>query len=153
MYSLIFSLLSIVLFSLVLLSGINYINIDKYNSKILETQVVNDMYSYQLSINSFYNFYNFYPNNAEWENQLKNLNLDIPSNKNFEYSYYKDPILNKISVCYSLLASKKEIETVEKIFQKGGFIRNSVCFSENNSVVDDGLNYPTTITLTKWIKK
>lgn len=152
MHTLIIAIIGIALAASALYSGLNYINFSSYEEKIFETVVVNDMYSYEMALNSHNNMYNYYPETAKLEEELNKVNAILPSNASGNYEYLNDSSTNSVGICYTLSAEKKDMVMVEKIFDKGGFIRSADCFSKINNVVDDGINYPSKISITKWIK-
>jgi len=152
MHTLIITIIAIALTASVLYGGMNYLDFSGYENKVFETVVVNDLYSYQMAIDSHHNMYNYYPETAKLEEDLNKINAIIPINNLGNYQYLNDVSTNSVGICYSLEASKNEMQVVEKIYEKGGFIRASACFDKISSIVDDGINYPKQISVTKWIK-
>ena len=151
MHTLIIAIITIVLMGSVLYGGINYLNFSSYENRIFETVLVNDLYSYEMAINSHYNMYNYYPETSNVESELDKIKILKPIADIGSYSYLNEQSSNSVGVCYSVNARKDEMQVIEKIKEQGGFIVASSCFEKINSVVDDG-TYPKQVAITKWIK-
>lgn len=148
--SLIIIIISITLMSIFLYSGINYINIDSYENRMLESKIPTDLYSYTLAIETYRENYNFYPREISWKEDLKSINALLPAVKNTEYTYKNEN--GNVGICIQkTIKDKKQFESVLKIQEKGFTILSKNCFSRSNENIDTS-KFPQKVAITKWIK-
>lgn len=151
---LIIILIMIASISSAILVGSSDLNIEKYENKLTEAEILSDFNSFELAINSYKKGLNVYPSNEFWEEDLKRLNLRIPKNNGYyKYSYEsnKIPALEKVGICYFGKIEKSKFISIANIHLKGTTVLSDTCFSLNDSEIDFTQN-EIEFSITRWVK-
>lgn len=152
MFAIVLSFIGIALLAAVLYGGMNYMNLDSYDNKFEENNVVSGFFNYETAITSYKKVFNVYPDSLSWENDLTKINVLLPNNQKYTYDYEYNVTDNTVALCYfGSIKDEKEYEVIEILHNKGDLILGNGCFKKNNETIDK-TTYPVSIGLTKWIK-
>lgn len=151
MHSLIITTIAIALMAACLYFGINYINHDKYEQVVMESVISTDFYNYETAINTYKKTFNIYPDDANWEVELKKTKLLLPNNDSNFYSYEYNRTNGTVAVCFKNVVQKNGYEYINNFHSKGLTVLASDCYKTVDEVIDTTPE-SFTVALTMWVK-